>query len=575
MFARACQVVPEIASFAVDDGFAYGIPEGMEPVIGSRVRIRVSGRRMRGFVTAILDEVPDKKLVPLDGIVGDIPSFAAKDLPLLRWCATHYVSPVSTILRRTVPPNIPRATRAPGGGNHRSAAKPIRSVLVPTEFGEAVADVLSGLDDDRSAMVVVPSVVEVDQVATALTERFGERVVTAHSDLVNKEITAAWVKVATSPGTVMVGTRETVLWPVCGLTHIVVVQDSRRVMKSPSTPTLGVREIAHARSQSAGVALDFLAPLPSLEVLTWATEESVPPGRCWPLVEVADRMDEPPSGSVLLERTRTAIASVANAGGRVFALVGRRGYARAFRCATCGELRRCERCRAAVGRDGSCTRCGHTNGSCPACGGSTWQHLGAGIGSVVDDLSRSLPGFVGPADEGTMVTVGTERDIRTAGSVRLAVGVDVDTLTMAPNYRAGEDALRLLVRLANLVERGRGNRCLVQTADSSQPVVAALRSGRYDEFMNQERSIRAAAGFPPSGDLIAIEVSPPFDGVDDLMSEVRQVVDVHGPAEVADRMRYLLAARDLDPARLRLRSIVRTLRDRGSNVRVDVDPIDL
>ena len=32
MFTRACQVIPEIASFAVDDGFTYGIPEGLDPV---------------------------------------------------------------------------------------------------------------------------------------------------------------------------------------------------------------------------------------------------------------------------------------------------------------------------------------------------------------------------------------------------------------------------------------------------------------------------------------------------------------------------------------------------------------
>ena len=183
--------------------------------------------------------------------------------------------------------------------------------------------------------------------------------------------------------------------------------------------------------------------------------------------------------------------------------------------------------------------------------------------------------MVGTASDAKPITVGTERDVRTSGIVRLAVALDVDTLTMAPHYRAGEDALRLLVRLANLVERGRGNRCLLQTADAAQPVVSAMRNGRYEDFMRAELAARTAAGFPPVGAVIALEVSPPYEGVDALVAPLRELAQVHGPAQATDRMRYLVQARDLGPARLHLRSIVRTLRDRGSNVRVDVDPIDL
>lgn len=575
MFTRACQVVPDIASFAVDDGFTYGIPDDLDPVVGSRVRVRVSGRRMRGYVTAILEEVPDKKLVGIDGIVGDVPSFGPDDLPLLRWAATHYVSPVSTVLKRTVPPNLPRLKAGTGVPQSPVGHGTVTSVVPAGRDDAAVAAALSGIAEDESAMILVPSVLEAKGIAETLTATFGPRVTVAHSDLPAKDATKSWVKAAAEPGTVLVGTREVVLWPMATMARAVVVQDARRVMKSPATPTFGVREIMHRRAEARGIPLEFISPLPSLEVLSWTTDERTPEGRCWPLVEVVDRSEEPPTGSPLLERTRTAIAAVAKSNAEAFVLVGRRGYARAFRCATCGELRRCERCGSAVGRDSSCVRCGHTNGACSACGGTTWQHLGAGIGSVVDDLKRSLPRSVGTAGEGMPVTVGTERDLRTVDTVRLAVAVDVDSMTMAPHYRAGEDALRLLVRLANLVERGRGNRCLVQTADPTQPVVEALRGGRYEAFMRTELAARSAAGFPPSGSLIALEVSPPYEGVDDLVASLRPHADVHGPAEARDRMRYLIQGRNLDALRVHMRAVVRTLRDRGSKVRVDVDPIDL
>jgi hypothetical protein len=40
-------------------------------------------------------------------------------------------------------------------------------------------------------------------------------------------------------------------------------------------------------------------------------------------------------------------------------------------------------------------------------------------------------------------------------------------------------------------------------------------------------------------------------------------------------MRWLIQGKNLDPARLALRPVLSTLRNKGAKVRVDVDPIDL
>ena len=62
--------------------------------------------------------------------------------------------------------------------------------------------------------------------------------------------------------------------------------------------------------------------------------------------------------------------------------------------------------------------------------------------------------------------------------------------------------------------------------------------------MDSESGLRRAAAFPPYG-------------------------------ELRDRTRWLLQGADLTDAKVRLRPLVRTLRDAGHRVRVDVDPIDL
>lgn len=567
----SCQVVPDIPSFAVDDGFRYRIPDGMAVSVGSRVRVRVGGRRVRGFVTEVFDEVGDRPLLDVDGVVGTLPSFDRPMLDLLRWCAKHYVGPLSVICNRTVPPNVPRSraeTARPVTGPNFG----VEYLVGPAPYGPAVAEAISSASDG-SVMVIAPSVEEVTAIAEVL-ERTGRRIVIAHSSLAGKDATAAWTASATRDDVVLVGTREIVLWPMPAMVHLVVVEDARRVMRSPSTPTLGCREIAWERARRFELPLTFLGPLPSLEVVHRGAAVRAPDGRSWPLVEVMDRNEEPPSASVLLDAARSAITAVARSGGTAFILVPRRGYAAAYRCSACGQLRTCTACGATVTQP-VCARCATPSPACAECAGTTWRPLGAGVGVVVDDLRRSVGDAVGSATDNRPIVVGTERDLIGRHGNRLAVSVDVDGSALAPNYRAAEDALRTHVRLANAVARGRGHRCIVQTSDPGQPVVEALRSGHFDVFVQASLAARRRSGFPPSGELIALEISSTDDPGPAVAAALAGKARIHGPAPMQDRLRWLITAPDLDDARVSLRTLVGNLRDRGARVRVDVDPFDL
>jgi primosomal protein N' (replication factor Y) len=570
----ACQVVPDIPTFAVDDGFTYGIREGTDVGTGARVRVRVSGRRLKGFVTAVIPYPDDREILDIDGVVGNLPSFGEADLHLLRWAASYYVAPLSTILKRTIPANVPRGDQLHGGVvPARNTAFTARHVIPDVNVLQTLLSIVEEHGKpDESILVVAPSVREVDDFAVALRRTYGERVSVAHSSLPAKETTHSWVTAATSGG-ILIGTREVALWPVEALTLMVVIEDGRRVMKSPSTPTIGVREVALERCRNRRIPLVTIGSIPTLEMIHAGANITSPPGRLWPLVEVVDRGEQAPSAAPVLERTRTAIGSAVSAGGQVFVLVPRRAYAPAYRCTTCGAVRRCLSCRAVVGPSDVCARCAADLGDCEKCGNHRWQALGAGIGSVVDDLKRSLGAGVGTHGEGRQVTVGTERDLIGLTDCTLAVAIGLDGMALAPNYRAGEDTLRLLVRLAQTVAKGRGHRCLVQTSDAGQPVVTALRSGRYEEFLDAETHNRRRSGFPPSGQLIAVEIGEVES--DDPLKLLKTHANLLGPATLRDRKRWLVHARDLTAAKTALRSIAGKLRDRGSRVRIDVDPIDL
>ena len=110
----AALVVPDIPSFSVDKGFWYEIPGHLatDVSVGSMVRVPMSGRRTRGWVISISEREPDG-LKEIAGVSGKVPIFDAGMLGSLRWVATHYLSPFSTILARATPPNLPRKLPAP------------------------------------------------------------------------------------------------------------------------------------------------------------------------------------------------------------------------------------------------------------------------------------------------------------------------------------------------------------------------------------------------------------------------------------------------------------------------------
>jgi primosomal protein N' (replication factor Y) len=573
---NACQVVPDIPSFAVDDGFSYLIPDGMDVRVGSRVRIKVSGRRMKGFVTAVFEAPSGRKLVPLEGVTGSIVSFDDHTLPVLRWAATHYVAPMSTVLKRTLPPNVPRKVL------HDVAplvqAKHRFTVIISDSrehLGRVASQVEGAVQREESGLIIVPSVQEADAMAAGLRDIFGGVVVLATSASEGKVTTASWGSAANRPPTLLVGTRETMMWPVARLSAAVVVEDGRRVMKSPSTPTLGVREVMIARARQEGFSLTFIGPVPTLETLALDPVLEAPSGRQWPLVEVIDRSHEPPSRTVVLERTMAAISAAVRRDEKVFVLVPSRGYAPAFRCIACSELRRCSVCGTAASRKDECRRCGAGLGACAACGKARFEALGAGIGSVRDAISRSVGRNVGVPGDDKLVTVGSERDLIGCGEMSLSVAVDIDGMAHAPTYRASEDALRLLVRVAQLVSIGKGHRMIVQTAVADQPILKALRSGRSEAFLEALLTERRAASFPPYGQLIALEIDRAVPVENTIVSAIGNDARVLGPAPMGDRDRWLIQGSDLTKARVALRQAVGLLRDKGARVRIDVDPIDL
>ncbi len=582
--------MPDVSSFAVDDGFWYSIPPHLvdDVVIGSLVRVPLSGRRVRGWVVEI-GEGPERVLKEVAGVSGAVPVFDGDQLRSLLWMAAHYVAPVAVLLSKATPPNLPKAVQAstPAAralhSDHplsevavvaaRGGKIPVQAMVASWQSGDWVEALAPVVDSGRSVMVVAATAAEVAEIAGWGRDVLGD-VVLEVSGEDNAELTEAW-SAAQIPGRLVVGTPRLAVWRVGALAMTVVLEEGRRAMKERQTPTLHVREVIHTRSRLEGFIPVFMGPTPSVEILSAGAQVREAGSRAWGLVEVVDRSADPPGSGFLSDRVIAALKATAQRGDRSFVFTHRRSGAASMRCVNCRAIRSCGRCGAFVGRVDECPRCGADLGPCLRCGASEFEEMGTVPQRLVSEINRSLgegAAAVHPAD--SPVTVGTERDLAGLAAVTVAVAADADGMLMGTGHRTSEEALRQLARVAGAVRREPGSRMMLQTSHPGSDLVQALRRGDPIPYLEQVLAARAAEGMPPSTEMIAVEVRGKVpDGVDADLDSLPDA-GVLGPVPVDEGKRWLLTG-DLRVARRELRGLVGRWREDGATVRVDADPIDL
>jgi primosomal protein N' (replication factor Y) len=517
-------------------------------------------------------EAPPEKLRPLVAAVSAGPPpdvvaltewaarrFAGPRLPLLR-----AASPAAVIAPGSSTPTVgPRTTVEVGFGTNplpnaaaelaRDAVeRPVSVVRWPP--AEDSADLVAGvLAPEGSTIVVLPDG-RLGALGAKLRDR-GATVVPWLTEGRPRDRARAWDRCRRG-SCVVLGGRSAVLAPVPDLAAVVILDDGSEALKEERSPTWHARDLAAERTRRRGARLTLVSPAPPLE----APGPVLAPARNaeragWPITEVIDRRKEPPGLGLFSPRAVAALrAAVApaegeperdtyrngtqtaqarpNVGVRAVCVLNRKGRARLLACAACGELARCERCEAAVheaeapGADGvavlACAACGATRPRvCVRCGSTKLKVLRAGVSKVREELAALLPGIgVAMVDAATgelpaePVLIGTEAvlhrvDPHPPGHTSVVVFLDFDAELLAPRFRAGEQALWLLVRAARLVgPRAAGGRVLIQTRLPRHEVIEAAVRADPGGLAEAERPRRKLLDLPPYAALARLTGDP-------------------------------------------------------------------
>ena len=603
---RVARVLPDV--LGIDKEFDYLVPEGAEVHVGDVVRVKLGGRRVGGWITALdVDPVPGMKLISLAKVSGRGP---APDLvELAGWAAWRWSGRRANFLRSATPPAVVRSLPAPSASpavapGVDQSTTPLfqralaleRGVLRLPPGADRYALVLAAVQAEGPVvgghtLVLCPSVAEAQTLGRRL-RRDGVRTAIVAHEAGGVAAAGEWARAWA--GAVVVGARAAAWAPVARLGRVVVLDEHDEVYQEEASPTWHARDVVAERARRAGAPCLLVSPTPTLEALGWG--DLVVPGRGeeragWPRVEVIDQRELDPSLGPLFS---PMLVNLVRGPGRILCILNRTGRARLLACTSCATLARCAVCEAAVGQadqaepdsgdrpgqvdDLLCGRCGTRRPMvCLACGGARFKNLRLGVSKAREELEvlagEPVVEVTGASVEqdsavaSARLLIGTEALLHRVARADAVAFLDFDQELLALRYRAGEQALGLLARAGRLVQRGSGDRgrILVQTRTPDHPALMAARHADPGRLVEGEQPLRVALGLPPAVAMAVVsgQAAPAF--MADL-GEPAGVV-VQGPLEGAWRLRA--------PNHQVLCDALATVARPPGRLRVEVDPLGI
>lgn len=416
---------------------------------------------------------------------------------------------------------------------------------------EVYLQVLAGaLARGEQALVLVPEIGLVPQLAERLRARLGVHPLVLHSDLNEDERARDWLRARDGEGRVVLGTRSAVFAPLPRLGVIIVDEEHDPSYKQQDGFRYSGRDVAVMRASRAGVPVVLGSATPSLETLqrarSGAYRHLVLPERAGgarlPAMELLD-LRRLPVEDGLTPPLRAALAETLGRGEQALLFLNRRGFAPVWMCFDCAWVAPCPRCdaRLTLHRASGRLRCHHCGSerplppACPACGGGRLRPVGEGTERVEQALARAFPRarLIRIDRDSTRARGSLEAKferVRTGdadiliGTQMLSKGHDFPEVTLVgvlnadqglygSDFRAAERLVQQVVQVAGRAGRAaKPGRVLVQTHHPGHPLFAALLARGYDAFADYALEERRAAAFPPFSHLALLRAESPRPG---------------------------------------------------------------
>ncbi len=476
----------------------------------------------------------------------------------------------------------------------------------------AVAALLKkDLQKGKSALVLVPEGALLQETARCLASLMP--VYALSGELTDRQRERLWSEVQTTP-VVLVTTYLGLLAPLKDLARVVVLEEASNSYKLHGGTRLFVPSAASLLAEYCGASLVMTE-----SVLSGEAYQRIPKDKQLWLdypemrLHISDLGSAAnwPLGSDLIQ----VLKQVRDRKRQAIILASRRGFSAALGCEDCSWVAQCPNCDLALRyhKDAAALRC-HQCGFqqvppqvCPACESTKLAAMrAAGTQWIAQDIARMVPDLpvyrfdadyrddLAPLmhfESGVVVATTAVLRHEALPEVSLVAATLVDSLLTASDFRAEEEALRLLLQLAELAPDKRPLMVLqcFQAGHQVLEVLRSLSSAKVQMFLEDILMRRRQYRYPPFAALAKVQVSHQnrheaekevnwLAGA--LRTHMEAEAEVLGPvlapvARVRGQHTFQLLVRATDDQNFA--TLLRpALAYRGSaRVRVDIDPRDI
>ena len=123
------------------------------------------------------------------------------------------------------------------------------------------------LDQEKSAIVLVPEISLTPQTVSRFSCRFGDKIAVLHSRMTPAERYNQFKRIKDGDVNIVIGARSALFCPVKNLGLIVIDEEHENSYKQDNNPRYHVRECAHWLAKSKGAVLVLGSATPSIEAL--------------------------------------------------------------------------------------------------------------------------------------------------------------------------------------------------------------------------------------------------------------------------------------------------------------------
>ncbi|MFI3266432.1 MAG: primosomal protein N' [Rikenellaceae bacterium] len=408
------------------------------------------------------------------------------------------------------------------------------------------------LSQGSNVLFMIPEIALSTQLLDRLTKYFGNRVVTYHSRLSDRQRALLYSRLLDSEqrGLLIVGVRSSIFLPVQNLGLVIVDEEHDGSYKqSDKSPSYNARDTALVLASIAKARTLLASATPSLESYYntlsgkygYVELDVRYSGIMMPEIIISDSRRAAHRGerkdhiNILLKNQIEQTLSINK---QVMLFQNRRGFSPYMECGDCGYIPTCPDCSVSLTYHKSdnslrCHYCGYTMtlpDRCPKCKAEDMETQGFGTEKIEEILEAMFPeANIARLDADSTRAMGRLNrtiDSFKHGSIDILVGtqmitkgfdfggvalvgiLNADNMLHYPDFRASEKAYQTMMQVAGRAgRRDSQGQVIIQTSQADNPTIHHVCRGDYNSFCQAQLREREMFLYPPFSRMIKITLS--------------------------------------------------------------------